>query len=86
MRKVGEILDEVIDDHIAARTRHHAFAAALAELFERYPASDKLREEFRPVALRAAQAGAYQGSGAIPVGLLAVPTDELFAVHALIYG
>jgi hypothetical protein len=66
--------------------RHEAFAAALAELFARYPATDTLRADFRPRMLESAQAGVYELRGVLPQGLLCVPTDELFTVHALIYG
>jgi hypothetical protein len=88
MRTINEVIDEVIDDHIIARTRHHAFAAALAELFARYPApeNDRPRREYRPVALSHARNGMFAGRNALPVGVLCIPTDELFTVHALIYG
>lgn len=73
------------DDH----TKHAAFAIAAEALFEEYPLpgeANALRRLERIEFIMNAGDGLYIATDEIPVGMLAVPPDELFAIHALIYG
>lgn len=69
--------------------KHEAFAAAAEELFKRYPLSGDQhahRRVYRSDFVKGARDGIYLRTDFIPVGAIFVPPDELFAIHALIYG
>lgn len=69
--------------------KHAAFAAAAERLFEMYPMpgdQHAMRRLNRYEFLQKARDGVYLRTDFIPVGAVFVPPDELFAIHALIYG
>ena len=75
------------------REHHEAFTAALEELFKRYPLpyapttpEYAARELRRDTVLKYARTGFYWEADRLPLGDFAAPTDEVKAIHALIYG
>jgi hypothetical protein len=87
-------VDEVIDGYIAQlrkeQEQDHAFGEALRALFEQYDPPFNAREvgSARSTAVRSAQGGAYRIAFYPQEKAVSwwVPSSQLVAIHALIYG
>jgi hypothetical protein len=69
-----------------AQDKDEAFAAALSELYKRYPPVTDERDKLRERVHYLASKGYYRNSISLPHGIIAVPPATTEAIHTLIYG
>ena len=71
-----------------SQEQHDAFHAAVKQLFAEWPLQDDQdREHSRALFLHRTKVGLWATRPDwIPIGWLGVPSDQLFAIHVLVYG